>query len=128
MTTTIRIRAGAIELDAELNDSATARAIAAALPVHAKANRWGDEIYFRTSVSQAEASDARAEMDVGELAYWRPGQAFCIFFGRTPASSDEHPQAASPANPIGRVLGDAALFRAVADGTDVVLEAILSPA
>jgi len=61
-------------------------------------------------------------MDVGELAYWPPGQAFCIFFGPTPASSDDRPQAASPANPVGRILGDASQFRAVANGAEVILE------
>jgi hypothetical protein len=118
----IRIKAGAVLLAAELNDSPTAAAVAAALPIRGKANRWGDEIYFRIPVRQDEAPEARAEMEVGELAYWPPGQAFCIFFGRTPASSDEQPQAASPVNPLGRVLGDVAQLRGVPDGAAVVLE------
>jgi hypothetical protein len=42
-------------------------------------------------------------MEVGEIAYWPPGKALCIFFGRTPASTDERPRAASPVIPIGRV-------------------------
>jgi hypothetical protein len=122
MPQTIRIKTGDLVLSAELNDSATATAIAAALPLKARGNRWGDEIYFRTPVKEDVANDGRAEMDVGELAYWPPGQAFCIFFGRTPASTSEQPQAASPANPIGRVLGDATLFRDVADGAGILLE------
>lgn len=118
----IRIKAGKALLAAELNDSPTAAAVLAALPIRGKASRWGDEIYFRIPVSQEEAGDARAEMEVGELAYWPPGQAFCIFFGRTPASSDDQPQAASPVNPVGRVLGDATCLRGVPEGADVVLE------
>src|SRR5688572_257585 len=98
----IRIRAGAVTLAAELNDTPTAQALLAALPITGRVNRWGDEIYFRIPVAQEEAGDARAVMEVGELAYWPPGQAFCIFFGRTPASSDERPRAASPVNPLGR--------------------------
>ena len=43
-------------------------------------------------------------MEVGEIAYWRPGKALCIFFGRTPVSNDERPKAASPVMPIGRVI------------------------
>lgn len=119
--TTIRIKIGQLVMEAELNDSPTAQAILAALPIKAKANCWGDEIYFRIPVSKKAMVDARAEMDVGELAYWPPGQALCIFFG-TPASSDERPKAASPANPIGRILGDANQFRAVASGAEVILE------
>ena len=103
--TTIRIKFGKLVMEAELNDSPTAQAIVAALPIKAKAKCWGEEIYFRIPVSKEEMVDARAEMEVGELAYWPPGQAFCIFFGPTPASSDDRPQAASPANPIGRILG-----------------------
>jgi hypothetical protein len=120
--TSIRIKAGPLVVEAELNDSPTAQAIAAALPIKGKANCWGDEIYFRIPVSKEAMADARAEMAVGELAYWPPGQAFCIFFGPTPASSDERPQAASPANPLGRILGDASKFREVASGAEVILE------
>ena len=122
MTTTLRIKAGPLIVEAWLNDSHTAQAIAAALPIKGKANCWGDEIYFRVPVKKEAIADARAEMDVGELAYWPPGQAFCIFFGPTPASSDKRPQAASPANPIGRILGDASLFREIASGAEVIVE------
>jgi hypothetical protein len=59
---------------------------------------------------------------VGELGYWPPGSAFCIFFGPTPASVDDQPQAASPVNVLGRIEGDAAAFRSVRDGQEVVLE------
>lgn len=122
MSHPIRIKAGTLTVKAELNDSATAQAIAAALPIRARGNRWGDEIYFRIPVSQDQAEDARAEMEVGELAYWPPGEAFCIFFGPTPASSGDEPMAASPVNPVGRVLGDATPFRQVANGAEVTIE------
>ena len=103
MPTAIRIVCGAETFDAQLNDSETARAIAAALPIESRANRWGREIYFNTGVEAAEAPDARDEMQVGELAYWPPGKAFCIFFGKTPASRGDEPRAASNVNPIGMV-------------------------
>ena len=96
----IRIRAGDVESEAELNDSATARAIAEALPIDGRVQRWGEEIYFEIPVSVAEAEDARQDMEVGELAYWPPGSAFCIFFGPTPASTGERPRAASNVNPV----------------------------
>ena len=118
----IQIKVGKLALPAELNDSPTAAAIAAALPIKAKGNRWGEEIYFRIPVKQEEAGDARAEMAVGELAYWPPGNAFCIFFGPTPASVGQEPRAASPVNPIGRVTGDVAPLRQAADDSEVVLE------
>jgi hypothetical protein len=118
----IRIKAGGVMLDGELNDSSTAATVVAALPIRATGNRWGDEIYFSIPVKQKQADDARTQMEVGELAYWPPGKAFCIFFGRTPASSDDRPVAASPVNPVGRVSGDASQFRTVPDGTEITIE------
>jgi hypothetical protein len=122
MSQAIRIQAGAVALAAELNDSPTAAAVAAALPLRGTANRWGEEIYFRIPVDQPEAGDARTAMAVGELAYWPPGQALCIFFGRTPASTDDRPRAASPVNPLGRVLGDVAALAGVPGGAAVLVE------
>jgi hypothetical protein len=118
----IRITAGTVTLAAELNDSPSAAAIPAALPIRSRGNRWGDEIYFSIPVRQKLAGNARADMQVGELGYWPPGEAFCIFFGRTPASIDERPRAASAVNPIGRVLGDATALQAVPDGAEVIVE------
>ena len=120
----IRITAGEISLAAELDDSPTAAAILDALPIQASGNRWGDEIYFSIAVKEKAAPDARAEMDVGELAYWPPGNAFCIFFGPTPASDGDQPCAASPVNPIGRIVDDVEPLKGVADGTTVLVEKV----
>jgi hypothetical protein len=115
----IIISAGDVSLVAELNDKPTAHQIWGALPIEGKANVWGDEIYFGIPVKAGQEPDARAEVEVGELGYWPPGNAFCIFFGPTPVSADEQPRAASPVNILGRVLGDATQFRAVPGGTQV---------
>jgi hypothetical protein len=124
MSHSIRITAGEVELEAELNDSPTGKAIYEALPLSASGNRWGEEIYFEIPVDVAESPDARADVEVGELGYWPPGKAFCIFFGPTPASSGDEPQAASPVNPIGRVLDDATALSKVPNGVEVRLERI----
>jgi hypothetical protein len=117
----ITITAGEVQGTAELNDSATADTIWAALPLEAPANTWGDEIYFGIPVTCAPEADARVDVAVGELGYWPPGSAFCIFFGRTPASHGDAPRAASPVNVLGRVTGDATLFRRVPSGAIVRL-------
>jgi hypothetical protein len=83
---------------------------------------WGDEIYFEIPVMASQSAEARVEMEVGELAYWPVGHAFCIFFGPTPVSVDEQPRAYSPVNILGRVTGDATRFKAVKAGTPVRLE------
>jgi len=73
-------------------------------------------------VEAKQEKDARDLVAVGELGYWPPGSAFCIFFGRTPASTDERPRAASPVNILGKIQGDATVFKAVSSGTRVTLD------
>lgn len=118
----IRITVGKLSLTAELNESDTAEAIFQALPFQEPGNRWGDEIYFTIPLETQLSPDARADMQVGELAYWPPGKAFCIFFGPTPASDDQQPRAASPVNPIGRIIGDVAALGDAPDGVTVYVE------
>ena len=103
MSHAIRLRVGDLEFEAQLNESETAQAIYDALPIECIGSRWGDEYYSRIDVQMTEASDSRSEMAVGELAYWPPGTAFCVFFGPTPASFGDEPRAASPVNPIGHI-------------------------
>jgi hypothetical protein len=120
----IRITAGKVSMEAELSDSPTAGSLLEALPITGSANRWGDEIYFSIPVDADQEADARADMAVGEIAYWPPGSAFCIFWGPTPASSGSEPRAASPVNVLGRIDGDATQFGAVSSGTRVKIEAV----
>jgi len=118
----IRIQAGDVEVRAELNDSETARNIADALPIQAQANTWGDEIYFEIPVSCGE-ENPREVVEMGDLGYWPPGSAFCIFFGPTPASQGDEIRPASPVNIIGRVSGDPTVLKAVPSGATVTIEA-----
>ena len=79
----IVIRAGEVEARAELNESATAKAIWQALPLEGSANTWGEEIYFRIPVSHTLEPSAKEIVRLGDLGYWPQGEAFCIFFGAT---------------------------------------------
>jgi hypothetical protein len=122
VTRRILITAGTVTADAELNDSATAAAIAAALPIEAKAETWGDEIYF--DIGLALPGEAPREVvALGDLGYWPPGQAFCIFFGPTPMSRGDEIRPASPVNVVGRVTGDPRAFTRVRAGARVRIEA-----
>jgi len=121
MDRAIRITAGAVSAEARLNDLKTAGAIWDVLPIEAKGQTWGDEIYFDIGVT-APPEQARDVVDVGDLAYWQPGQAFCIFFGRTPASRGDECRAASPVNVVGKIVGDARVFTKVRSGSRVTIE------
>jgi hypothetical protein len=118
----IKIRAGNVEAEAVLNDSLTAKNIWEALPIEAKANTWGDEIYFAIPVKAPLEKTAQELVEVGDLGYWPSGNAFCIFFGPTPMSRGQEIRPASAVNVIGRVSGDAKVFKKVPSGAKVRLE------
>jgi len=117
----IVIRIGEIALEAELNDSRTAGLIWAALPIEANGQTWGDEIYFRIPVG-AELEDPRAVVDLGDLGYWPTGHAFCIFYGRTPASGENDIVPASPVDVIGRVTSDVTVLKGTTSPGIVTIE------
>jgi hypothetical protein len=124
MPTPISLRIGTLQLTAQLNDSATASALVALLPLQVRMSRWGDEYYgsLPRALGVPEAADSREEMAVGELAYWAPGNALCIFFGPTPASTGSEPRAASPVNPAGMITGDSTSLRALGRSVDVTVD------
>ena len=122
----ITITAGDITIQAKLNESETARRILDILPVEGTANVWGDEIYFSIPLKLPQASDAREEMEVGGLAYWPQGNAFCIFFGPTPVSIGDEPRAYSPVNVFGSIIGDATVLKAVDNGSPVMVIRVTS--
>ncbi len=118
----IQIRIGKLTMEAELNDTPTAQTIAQALPITASFNTWGDEIYFPIPVTAELDDSAREAVDMGDLGYWPPGKAFCIFFGQTPMSRPGEIRPASAVNIVGKVKGDANQFKQVMRERRVVLE------
>ena len=120
----IRITVGEVALEAELNDTATAAKISAALPIRTSFNTWGDEIYFSIPVDAELDDSAQEVVEIGDLGYWPPGSAFCIFFGLTPVSEPGRIMPASAVNVIGRVVGDATRFKQAMRAREVVLEAL----
>ena len=103
MSRAITITVGDIAMDAVLLDTPTADAIWDALPIARTVNTWGNEFYFDIGVQADQEPDASDVVEVGDLAYWPPGLAFCVFFGRTPASRGTEVRAASPVNVVGRI-------------------------
>ena len=120
----ISVTAGDVAVTATLNDSDTAGLLWDALPLEASANTWGDEIYFRIAVQADEEDGASDVVEMGAVAYWPPGQALCLFFGRTPASRGDEIQAASAVNMMGAIDGDATVLKQVRSGTRVVVERV----
>jgi len=119
----IKIIIGKITLDAELNNTPAAEKVAEVLPFKTSFNTWGDEIYFTIPVEANLDESAREEVEIGDLGYWPMGQAFCIFFGPTPMSTQAKIIPASAVNIIGRVMGDATRLKEVMHEGEVSLEA-----
>jgi hypothetical protein len=117
----IKIITGELKVEAELNESKTAQLIWEALPIEGENNRWGEEIYFAIPVKTGSEQGARDVVSAGELGYWPPGHAFCIFFGHTPASRGDEIRAASAVNIIGKVLSDPKVFLKARDGARITL-------
>lgn len=117
----VRIRAGAVELQAQLNQTRTAKALMAILPVRSRANTWGDEVYFDVPL-QEEIEGGREVVDIGDVAYWPDGPSLCLFFGRTPASRGEEPRAAGPVTVVGKIGGDPRVLKSVRAGAEITVE------
>jgi hypothetical protein len=121
MADTIMIKVGAVAVQAQLNDTRTARALVEILPVKAKVNTWGDEIYFDVPLNM-EIEDGKEVVDMGDVAYWPDGPSLCLFFGRTPASRGNEIRAASPVTVMGRIVGDPKILKSVKPGAAITVE------
>ena len=118
----IRIIAGAVSLTATLNDSPTAQLIAGSLPITGRVQTWGDEIYFPIPVSASNDETAAKVVEKGTIAYWPPGNALCLFWGPTPASSGEEIRPASAVNVCGMIDGDPTELARAAYGGEIRIE------
>jgi len=117
----ITIKTEDVKVDASLNDSETAQKIWDAIPIKGSVNTWGDEIYFSIPV-EAPLEDEKEVVSEGDLGYWPPGNAFCIFFGPTPASQGDEIRPASPVNVFGKIIGDPKVFKKVSSGAKIIVE------
>jgi len=112
-------------VQAELNNTRTAKSLFRILPIKATINTWGDEIYFDVPLN-VEIEDRKQVVQVGDVAYWPDGPSLCLFFGRTPASRGDEIRAASPVTILGRIIGDPKVLRAVRSGAEITVEKVIS--
>jgi len=101
--TRIRLRSGSLSLEMDLKETATARALIAALPFEGSAQTWGEEVYFTTPVSVKLEADAKQVVEPGTVCFWTQGAALALPFGPTPISTDGRPKLANPCNVLGSI-------------------------
>ena len=118
----ILIQTDDITLNAILFDTSTANKIFNQLPITSLGNRWGDEIYFSVNISDELKAESTDLFNVGDLAFWPPGNAFCIFWGPTPASEKDEIRAASPANLIGKIIDNPLDLSSVSSGEEIIIK------
>jgi len=97
----------------------TLKAILDKLPIESTALRWGDEIYFETDIDIG-LEKPQEIVKIGDVAYWPPGKAICIFFGLTPISrSVDEIRPASSVNVWGKILGRIEELKRVSSGEKI---------
>ncbi|MBA5865537.1 MAG: hypothetical protein GDA67_02445 [Nitrospira sp. CR1.3] len=120
----IRITVGPVQVEAELRSTRTAQEVYAALPVEAPINTWGEEFYFKLGGVKDHRETATTQVKVGDVAFWGAGQVLAIFFGRTPMSMGPDPVPADRVNVVGRIVGDATIFRRVMEAPTIKVEQV----
>lgn len=98
--------------EVELCGGDAARNLVKTLPQEISMSRWGDEFYGTLKEKVDSGADRLQDVfEIGDVALWPAGNALCIFFGPTPASSGSEPRMASPGALLGRIKGDATVLR-----------------
>ncbi len=96
----IRINVGGVEIVGVLNSSPLAEKLLSLLPYETIGETWGREVYFPVNLT-VDNPDLESDVKVGDIAYWPDGPDICLFFGRTPKSTNDTPVVASPVMVIG---------------------------
>lgn len=118
----VRFTAGAVQVEGELNDSPTAKAIGRILPLEAAVSIWGEEIYFTIPVKAGLDATAREVVECGDIGYWPQGCALCLFFGPTPISPPGEIRPASAVNLVGKLTSDLQRLKEVRDGIIIKID------
>ena len=121
----LRIDIGQRRVEVELFEHQTARHLWEAAPLASTAQTWGDEVYFSLHLELPLEEDfVREQVEAGDVGWWPPGRALCLFFGPTPISPPGEIRPASAVVLVGRLLGNPRTLRAVEEGDPVRVERV----
>lgn len=103
---------GSALVEIDDRNSRTAQEICNSLPLEARAQGWQEEVYFGLSFGLADENPSTSS-EAGDVSYWTPGSAFCIFYGGS--------QPYSAVNHIGKVVSGLDIFPGVKGGDRILL-------
>jgi len=113
-------------IDLELDDTMcpnTVKSFLQNLPFTLGINLWGEEIYTNESPINVDEENAKAQVELYDVAYWPTGKAICLFYGPTPIGNKNEIKPYSPVNVIGKILKpDKNILSVLKNGTNVTFK------
>jgi len=103
---------GKARLELDDRNPKIAKRIYQSLPLEGGAHVWKEEVYFELPF-KLEEENILPHAERGDVSYWSPGSAFCIFFGQS--------QPISAVNHIGKISDGWDLFARVDEGDRITL-------
>ena len=110
------------EATAFLEETESAKALMAVLPITAGANTWGEEVYFEVGIDVELEEDARAVVDPGTVCLWVEGKSLALPYGPTPASHGDECRLVTEVNVLGTIEGDPQMLASIHSGDEVTVE------
>lgn len=107
--------------NATLEDTPTARALVAALPISARAQTWGEEVYFEIPVTAKLEAGAKEVVPPGTVCFWTEGNSLALPWGRTPISEGSEPKLVTRCNVLGKIDGEARQLASVRSGDSITV-------
>lgn len=95
------VRGEEAELVVELDEGPVANELWDRLPLETRATLRGEELYFPVLLPTATEAPESKAIEVGDVAYWPPENALCLFCGNTHARTDKD----DPVTPVGCIVG-----------------------
>ena len=108
-------------VSATLDDTPTARGLVAALPVEARAQTWGEEVYFQVPVKATLESGAKQVVPPGTVCLWVEGSSLALPWGRTPVSEGDESRLVTRCNVLGMIDGDPRQLASVRSGDSIAV-------
>lgn len=93
----------------------TAAKVYDSLLIEGNGNIYFEEVYFTIPVV-LDYENPSSESKCGDISYWPPGNAFCVFYGDS--------QPASDVNHIGEITDNLEVLKSAEDGDKIIIRSL----